>query len=198
MQKAGILGGGQLGRMLLQEAANYPVETYVLENDADCPAAHLCHHFIKGDIRNFDDVYNFGKDLDVITIEIESVNVDALEKLASEGRRVIPTPAALRIIKNKVTQKAFYAEHSIPTAPYRIVHSIKELQQHLTDWLPGVQKIGEGGYDGRGVQVMNNADDAAKGFDAESILEKKISISKEIAVIVAVSESGDTALVSAC
>jgi 5-(carboxyamino)imidazole ribonucleotide synthase len=194
MQKAGILGGGQLGRMLLQEAANYPVETYVLENDPDCPAAHLCHHFIKGDIRNFDDVYNFGKDLDVITIEIESVNVDALEKLAAEGRRVIPTPAALRIIKNKVSQKAFYTEHSIPTAAYRVVQSMNELQKHIGDWLPAVQKIGEGGYDGRGVQVIMSVDDAAKGFDSESVLEKKVAISKEIAVIVAVAEGGDTAL----
>ncbi|MGF2414371.1 MAG: 5-(carboxyamino)imidazole ribonucleotide synthase, partial [Ferruginibacter sp.] len=87
MTKVGILGGGQLGRMLLQAAANYPVETFVMESDANCPAAHLCHHFIKGDIKNFDDVYNFGKGLDAITIEIEAVNEDALEKLESEGVR---------------------------------------------------------------------------------------------------------------
>ncbi len=86
MQKVGILGGGQLGRMLLQEAANYPVETFVMENDPDCPAAHLCHHFIKGDIKNFDDVYAFGKNLDAITIEIEAVNVDALEKTGNRRR----------------------------------------------------------------------------------------------------------------
>ena len=85
--KVGILGGGQLGRMLLQAAANYVIETYVLENDEQCPAAHLCHHFTKGDIRNFDDVYNFGKGLDAITIEIESVNVDGLERLEAEGHR---------------------------------------------------------------------------------------------------------------
>src|SRR5215212_1491030 len=101
MKKTGILGGGQLGRMLLQAAANYPVETYVLENDPQCPAAHLCHHFVKGNISDFNDVYNFGKDLDAITIEIESVNIDALEKLESEGVRVYPSPSALRIIKNK-------------------------------------------------------------------------------------------------
>ena len=101
MKKAGILGGGQLGRMLLQAAANYPVETYVMEKDADCPAAHLCHHFIKGDITSFEDVYQFGKALDAITIEIESVNLEALEKLEAEGVKVYPTPAALKIIKNK-------------------------------------------------------------------------------------------------
>src|SRR6202000_2072918 len=116
MLKAGILGGGQLGRMLLQAAANYPVETYVLENDEECPAAHLCHRFVKGDIRNFDDVYNFGKGLDALTIEIESVNEDALEKLEAEGVKIYPKPSALKTIKDKITQKQLYAEHSIPTA----------------------------------------------------------------------------------
>src|SRR5687767_14512152 len=105
MLKAGILGGGQLGRMLLQAAANYPVQTFVLENDPECPSAHLCHHFIKGSITSFDDVYAFGKQLDVITIEIESVNDEALIKLEEEGVRIIPSPSALRIIKNKIRQK---------------------------------------------------------------------------------------------
>ena len=104
MKKAGILGGGQLGRMLLQAAANYPVETFVMENDNECPAAHLCDHFIKGDITSFDDVYNFGKGLDALTIEIESVNEDALEKLETEGVKIYPRPAALKIIKNKILQ----------------------------------------------------------------------------------------------
>src|SRR5215510_10901949 len=116
MHKVGILGGGQLGRMLLQAAANYPVETFLMENDDNCPAAHLCHHFTKGDIRKFEDVYAFGKGLDAITIEIESVNEDALEKLEAEGVKVYPRPAALRTIKNKILQKQFYTEQSIPTA----------------------------------------------------------------------------------
>ncbi len=101
MLKVGILGGGQLGRMLLQAAANYPVETYVLENDSSAPAAHLCHYFRKGDIRNFNDVYNFGKGLDALTIEIESVNIEALEKLESEGVVIYPKPSALRILKKQ-------------------------------------------------------------------------------------------------
>src|ERR1700755_432009 len=105
MKKIGILGGGQLGRMLLQSAANYPVETFVLEYDPECPAEHLCHHFTKGNITNYDDVYNFGKGLDAITIEIENVNTEALEKLESEGVKVYPKPSVLRIIKNKVHQK---------------------------------------------------------------------------------------------
>src|SRR5882672_4490036 len=118
MQKIGILGGGQLGRMLLQAAANYPVETFVLENDPECPAAHLCHHFTKGNITSFDDVYNFGKGLDVLTIEIESVNEEALEKLQKEGVKIYPDPAALKIIKDKVLQKQFYKNNEIPTADF--------------------------------------------------------------------------------
>jgi len=102
MKRIGILGGGQLGRMLLQAAVNYPVETFVMENDRECPAAHLCHHFTIGDISSFEDVYNFGKGLDAITIEIESVNDAALEKLAGEGVHIYPNPAALKIIKNKI------------------------------------------------------------------------------------------------
>ncbi len=102
MRKIGILGGGQLGRMLLQAAANYPVETFVMENDPECPAAHLCHHFTTGNIRDFDAVYQFGKGLDALTIEIENVNVDALEKLEQEGVKIYPKPAVLRTIKNKI------------------------------------------------------------------------------------------------
>ena len=106
MLKAGILGGGQLGRMLLQSAANYPVETFVLENDPDCPAAHLCHHFILGDIRNFEAVYAFGKVLDALTIEIESVNLEALEKLEAEGRQESTHAlSALRSSKTRSVRK---------------------------------------------------------------------------------------------
>src|SRR5438128_512714 len=111
ISKIGILGGGQLGRMLLQAAANYVVETYVLENDEHCPAAHLCHYFIKGDIKDFDAVYNFGKQLNAITIEIEAVNVEALEKLESEGVKIYPKPSAIKTIKNKIVQKEFYNQN---------------------------------------------------------------------------------------
>src|SRR5829696_4927604 len=132
MLKVGILGGGQLGRMLLQAAANYPVETHVLENDDECPAAHLCRFFVKGDIRDFDAVYNFGRTLDAITIEIENVNIDALEKLEQEGVKVFPKPSVLRIIKNKASQKKFYSEFSIPTAEYAIINSrMKSRRIHI-------------------------------------------------------------------
>jgi 5-(carboxyamino)imidazole ribonucleotide synthase len=191
--RAGILGGGQLGRMLLQAAANYPVETFVLENDSECPSAHLCHHFTKGDITSFDDVYNFGKHLDVLTIEIESVNEAALEKLESEGVKIYPKPAALKIIKNKILQKQFYKDNEIPTSEFVVTKNIGELNQHAA-LLPAVHKIGMGGYDGRGVQVIKTKDDLAKGFDAPAVLEKMVTIKKEIAVIVAVAENGETAL----
>src|ERR1700710_2414448 len=153
MLKVGILGGGQLGRMLLQASANYPVETYVLENDSDCPAAHLCHHFTKGDICNFDDVYNFGKGLQALTIEIESVNEEALEKLESEGVKVYPKPSALRIIKNKILQKQYYREQQLPTAAFVVTQNLHELNKHQ-NFLPAVHKLALGCFDGRGVQVI--------------------------------------------
>ncbi len=192
MLKVGILGGGQLGRMLLQAAANYPVETFVMENDEECPSAHLCQHFTKGDIRNFDDVYHFGKGLDAITIEIESVNEDALEKLEMEGVKIYPRPAALKIIKNKITQKQFYKQHEIPTPAFIITENKEELRANA-DFIPAVHKIGTGGYDGRGVQVMQTKDDIEKGFDAPGVLEKLVNIHKEIAQIVAVNAKGEKA-----
>jgi 5-(carboxyamino)imidazole ribonucleotide synthase len=193
MLKVGILGGGQLGRMLLQAAANYPVETYVMENDEKCPAAHLCHHFTKGDIKNFDDVYHFGKGLSAITIEIESVNEAALEQLELEGVKIYPKPAALKIIKNKVTQKQFYKQEEIPTASFLITENMAELKTKA-EFLPAVHKIGLGGYDGRGVQVILKKEDLDKGFDAPSVLEKIVLIHKEIAQIIAINQKGDTAI----
>ena len=143
--KLGILGGGQLGRMLLQAAANYDATTYVLENDAQCPAAHLCHHFTLGNIQDFDAVYNFGKGLDAITIEIEAVNVDALEKLESEGVKVYPTPSAIRTIKNKILQKQFYKDNEIPSSSFVITQHQSDLLSHLS-LFPAVHKMAEGGY----------------------------------------------------
>jgi 5-(carboxyamino)imidazole ribonucleotide synthase len=194
-KKAGILGGGQLGRMLLQAAANYPVETFVMENDADCPAAHLCNHFVKGDITNFDDVYNFGKGLDAITIEIEAVNEDALEKLEKEGVKVYPSPAALRIIKNKILQKQFYADNQIPTSAFVVTQNMNELKEEL-DFLPAAHKLATGGYDGKGVQLLKKAEDISNGFDAPAVLEKMVFLKKEIAIIIAVNDKGENAIYS--
>jgi 5-(carboxyamino)imidazole ribonucleotide synthase len=193
MLKVGILGGGQLGRMLLQAAANYPVISYVMENEDDCPAAHLCHHFIKGDIRNFDDVYAFGKGLDAITIEIESVNELALAKLETEGVKIFPKPSALGIIKNKIHQKQFYKEQEVPSADFLITENIEALKEQA-NFIPAVHKIASGGYDGRGVRVIQTSADIARGFDAPAVLEKLVDIHKEISIIIAVNEKGQTAV----
>jgi 5-(carboxyamino)imidazole ribonucleotide synthase len=192
MLKVGILGGGQLGRMLLQAAANYPVETHVLENDDTCPAAYMCRYFTKGSIRDFDAVYNFGKDLDAITIEIENVNIDALEQLEKEGKKIYPKPSVLRIIQNKILQKQYYTGNGVPTSAFTIINSKNEIaaSAHL---LPGVQKLATGGYDGRGVQMIDDASTDI-GFDEPSVLEKKIRIKKEISQIVAIDQQGKTVL----
>ncbi|MEO6327319.1 MAG: 5-(carboxyamino)imidazole ribonucleotide synthase [Ginsengibacter sp.] len=193
MKKIGILGGGQLGRMLLQAAANYPVETFVMENDADCPAAHLCDHFIKGDIRNFDDVYNFGRSLDAITIEIESVNEDALERLEEEGINIYPKPSTLKLIKNKILQKKFYKQNQIPTAEFEITNGINELK-NFSSLFPAIHKLALGGYDGRGVVALKSTDEFAKGFNEAAVLEKKVDIIKELSIIIAVNDKNELAI----
>lgn len=193
MSKIGILGGGQLGKMLLQAGANYPVETFVMEKDEECPAANLCNHFIKGDITDFNDVYNFGKNLDALTIEIESVNVEALQKLEEEGVKIYPKPSALAIIKNKILQKQYYVTINVPSSSFVITHTKNEIEDHQ-GFLPAVHKIAMGGYDGRGVAIINDLKDIENGFDAPAVLEKMVAIKKEISVIVAVNEQGETAI----
>ena len=191
--KVGILGGGQLGRMLLQEAANYPVTVSVMEKDPACPAAKLCHDFTIGDITNYDDVLAFGKDLDAITIEIENVNVEALFELEKRGCRVYPTPTALSTIKNKIHQKEFYKKNEIPSPDFHVVNSREELKNH-SSFLPAVNKLAMGGYDGKGVQIIKDESEFSLGFDAPSILEKMVKIDKEIAITVAVADDKSTAI----
>lgn len=191
MKKVGILGGGQLGRMLIQAGANYPVSIFILENDSNCPAAALCKNFTKGDIRNFDDVYNFGKNLDVITIEIESVNLEALEKLEIEGKKIYPNTAALKIIKSKIAQKQFYKENQIPSSQFIITQNKNEVSMQ-TNFLPAVHKLDKGGYDGKGVQVLKTDKDLNLAFDAPAVLEKMVNLKKEIAVLIAVADDGST------
>ena len=182
-----------MGRMLLQAGANYPVETFVLENDNECPAAHLCTQFTKADIRDFDAVYAFGKNLDAITIEIENVNINALEKLEAEGVKIYPRPSVLRIITNKILQKEFYKSNEIPSPEFMITQNKNELIA-AEGFLPGVHKLGEGGYDGRGVQVLKTKEDMSNGFDSPAVLEKMVVIDKEVAQMVAINEKGETAL----
>ena len=137
--RIGILGGGQLGHMLLQAAANYHVETFVLENDPACPAAHLCHHFTQGNIKDFDAVYAFGKGLDAVTIEIENVNVEALEKLEAEGLTIYPRPSVLKTIKNKILQKTFYKANEIPSPEFVITQKNSDLEKSITQFIKSIQ-----------------------------------------------------------
>ncbi len=187
--RIGILGGGQLGRMLLQSAANYNVETFVLESGKNPPASSLCHHFIEGDINNYESVYNFGKKVDVLTIDIEHVNLDALFKLEEEGIKIFPRPRTLKIIKDKGLQKEFYKKHHIPTPHFHLINQRKELQKHLS-FFPVAQKLRSGGYDGKGVEILRAEKDIQNAFDAPSIIESLVDIQKEISVIVAKNETG--------
>ncbi|MFN8297945.1 MAG: 5-(carboxyamino)imidazole ribonucleotide synthase [Chitinophagales bacterium] len=191
--RIGILGGGQLGRMLLQTAANYHVETFVLEAGKNPPASSLCHYFVEGDIKDYDTVYRFGKLVDVLTIEIENVNLEALFKLEEEGLKIYPRPQALKTIKDKGLQKEFYKKHGIPTSEFFLIQHKYELNSHL-NFLPVAQKLRQGGYDGKGVEILKDETDFTKAFDAPSVLEKLVDIEKEISVIVAKNERGETAV----
>jgi 5-(carboxyamino)imidazole ribonucleotide synthase len=189
--KLGILGGGQLGRMLLQAAANYDIETFILECDDAAPAAHLCHQFVHGDIKDYDAVYQFGKQVDVLTIEIEHVNIEALEQLEREGLNIIPRPAALKIINDKGLQKEFYKANSIPTSDF-VLTDASMTEDEVRSYIPFAQKMRTGGYDGKGVQLIKSDSDIAKLFAEDSVLEKMVDIKNEISVIVAVGQNGES------
>ncbi len=188
--KLGILGGGQLGRMLLLKAADLNISNSVLDPDAEAPCSTICDEFIHGNFNDFETVYQFGKKVDLLTIEIEHVNVEALEKLESEGLKVFPQPRIIKLVQDKGAQKIFYRTHQIPTSEFHLIENKAELAKHKS-FLPFVQKLRTGGYDGRGVQVMHTEKDFEKGFDAPGILEKFVDFEKEIAVIVARNEKGE-------
>jgi 5-(carboxyamino)imidazole ribonucleotide synthase len=188
----GMLGGGQLGRMFIQEAMNYDVHVHCLDNDPNAPCSTLASGFQQGDLNDFDAVYNFGKNKSLVTIEIENVNIEALEKLENEGIPVFPQPKVLSIIKDKGIQKQFYLDNNIPTAPFTLVKNAEEAK--LTAKAPFVQKLRTGGYDGKGVQVISTDADLDKMFDAPSVLENKIPFQKELSVIVVRNLKGDIAV----
>src|SRR5690606_9750361 len=188
--KLGILGGGQLGRMLIQSAINFNITTNVLDPDHEAPCNGISHRFYKGKLNDFDTVYNFGKHADIITIEIENVNCEELIKLEEEGKKVFPQPKIIRLIQDKGLQKQYFKTHQIPTADFRIIDSKNELQKHQ-DFLPFFMKLRKEGYDGRGVQQILSEADFDKAFEKPSVLEKSVSLKAEIAVIVARSESGE-------
>lgn len=186
----GILGGGQLGRMLLQEATNWDLKIAVLDPSHDAPCANLTHEFIQGDFRDYDTVYEFGRGRDIVTIEFEDVNADALEVLEKEGVKVYPQPSVLKIIKDKGAQKTFYSENNIPTAPYTLVQHAIEIQDCGIKF-PFFQKLRKGGYDGYGVKKISNEIDMGSAFDAPSVIEELADLKTELSVIVARNENGE-------
>lgn len=190
--RLGILGGGQLGRMLIQEAINFNVNVHVLDPDPNAPCKKLCNQFELGSLSDYDTVYNFGKDLDMITIEIEKVNVDALEALENEGVLVYPQSRVIRLIQDKGLQKQFFKQNDIPTSAFQFV-SNRESLQNIQLPLPYIQKLRKDGYDGKGVKKINSAAEFESAFDEPSIVEELVNFEKEIGVIVARNDKGDMA-----
>ncbi len=191
--KLGILGGGQLGKMLLYETRKFDVHTKVLENSIDAPSKLACNEFVLGNLMDFDAVYNFGKQVDVLTIEIENVNLEALEKLENEGLKVYPPTKALRTIQNKATQKLFYTDNEIPTADFSRFAYASEILDAVDNGgldFPFVWKAAQFGYDGQGVKVIRTKDDLDGLPAGECIAEKMIPFKNELAVIVVRSPSG--------
>jgi len=188
--KLGILGGGQLGRMLIQQAINYNVLVKVLDPDREAPCRKLCDEFVVGSLGDYETVYNFGKKVDMLTIEIEKVNVDALEQLEAEGVLVYPQPRVIRLIQDKGLQKQFFKENGIPTAKFQIIASPEELAQSRIPF-PYIQKLRRDGYDGRGVYKVLDETYLPKAFTEPSLVEELIDFEKEIGVIVARNANGE-------
>jgi len=188
--KLGILGGGQLGRMLIQEAINYNLTTLVLDPDTDAPCKHIANYFECGSITDFDTVYNFGKKADIITIEIEKVNIEALDQLEKEGKQVFPQARVIRLIQDKGVQKQFFKENDIPTAPFQLVNTKEDLQQSTFPF-PYMLKQRKDGYDGKGVMRINQFSDIENAFDSPCLVEELVDFEKEIAVIVSRNANGD-------
>ncbi|WP_426091895.1 5-(carboxyamino)imidazole ribonucleotide synthase [Flavobacterium sp. DSR3-2] len=192
--KLGILGGGQLGKMLLFDTRKFDIQTYVLDPSDQAPCKIACDQFFKGDLMDFETVYNFGKKVDVLTFEIELVNLDALVKLEEEGLKVYPSPKTLKLIQNKGIQKDFYIQHSIPTASYKRFDDLKSLVVSILDSktkLPFVWKCTEFGYDGNGVKVIRHISDLDNLANVECIAEEMVPFKNELAVIVCRSPSGE-------
>ncbi|PSG91682.1 5-(carboxyamino)imidazole ribonucleotide synthase [Aurantibacter aestuarii] len=191
--KLGILGGGQLGKMLLYNTRKFDITTFVLDPNEEAPAKLACNTFIKGDLLNYDDVYNFGKQVDLITIEIENVNLDALEQLEKEGKKVYPSPKTLRKIQNKATQKLFYQDNHLPTAPFSRFAFLSEVEDAIKNGgieLPFVWKSAQFGYDGNGVKIVRTVGDLKDLPKGECIAEQLVPFKNELAVIVARNASG--------
>lgn len=190
-KRLGLLGGGQLGRMIIQEAISYNIDVHVLDGDENAPCKSVATTFQTGSITDYDTVLDFGQDKDVITVEIENVNIEALEELEKQGKKVYPQPRVLQIIKDKGLQKQFYVDNHLSTAPFIFVNNLEDIQNNKS-FLPAANKLRTGGYDGKGVVLLHSEETISKGFNAPGILEKFIPFSKELSVIVARNENGET------
>jgi 5-(carboxyamino)imidazole ribonucleotide synthase len=188
--RIGILGGGQLGRMLLQEAINLNIHLHCLDPDENSPCSKIAHSFTVGSLTDYETVLAFGKDKDLISVEIENVNIEALKALEKQGVAVFPQAHILELIQDKGLQKQFYLENNIPTAPFELIENKADLLAKIH--FPIVHKLRKGGYDGKGVQILKNEEEAEKSFDMPSILEEQIPFVKELSVIVARNKNGET------
>ncbi|OYU79553.1 MAG: 5-(carboxyamino)imidazole ribonucleotide synthase [Flavobacterium sp. BFFFF1] len=192
--KLGILGGGQLGKMLLAETRKFDIQTYVLDPSAEAPGRLACNHFEQGNLMDFDTVYHFGSQVDVLTFEIELVNIAALEQLEADGKLVFPSPKTLNRIQNKGIQKDFYTQNNIPTAAYSRFENVTQMKSAIENnelSLPFVWKCTEFGYDGNGVKIIRKIEDCDLLPDVECIAEEMIPFKNELAVIVVRSASGE-------
>lgn len=187
--RIGLLGGGQLGRMFIENALRYDAEVHVLDPDPNCPCAWLAHRYVQGPFHDRDTVLRFAADVDVVGIEIEHVSADALEELERQGKRVTPSANTLRTIQDKGLQKQFYVRHGIPTAPFAVIRGGMEVDEH-PGLLPAFLKTTTGGYDGKGVHPVGSAQDMPSGFEGPFVLEKRIDIGKELAVIAVLGSDG--------
>lgn len=187
--KLGVLGGGQLGRMLIQSGIDFNINFSILDPDPNAPCSQLAE-FTTGKLTDYETVIKFGEQCDLITIEIENVNTQALKELEKRGKKVYPQPHVIELIQDKRVQKQFYLDKGIPTAEFVLTETKEDVKNH-SSLLPGVHKLGKEGYDGRGVQVIRSEKDLDKAFEAPGLLEKLIDFDKEIAVIVARNERGD-------
>ena len=190
--KLGILGGGQLGRMLIQEAVNFNIHISVLDPSVNAPCADLANNFVVGNFNDYQTVLDFGKTVDVLTIEIEHVNIEALEELERLGKKVFPRPQALRTIQDKGLQKQFYKANDIPTAPFHLIDNAEDALL-FKEKGPFMQKLRKGGYDGKGVTPLRTESEFNAAFNAPSVLEEFVPFVKELAVIVARNENGELA-----
>ena len=192
--KLGILGGGQLGKMLLSDTRKFDIQTYVLDPSDEAPSKIACNKFFQGDLMDYETVYNFGKQVDVLTFEIELVNLEALTQLENEGVKVYPSPKTLKGIQNKGIQKAFYTESDIPTAAFLRFDSPEHLQKSVGNneiTIPFVWKCTEFGYDGNGVKVIRQISDMDDLPNVECIAETMVPFKNELAVIVVRNPSGE-------